>query len=126
MPLSLRKDINLWIFFPLSISVTGFFCLLVRNLLEAGVVVFVYGATMLSLYITHFVIRRMVSGDYREGGRVDKSKIMLYSLGKIVILFGAVGFGAVFMKERIIIAVLNHVAQIFILGICFFEVKSKK
>ena len=126
MPLSLRKDINIWLFFPCSLSATGLFCLLAHSFLEVGVVVFVYGATLLSLYITHFVIKRMVSRDVRGGWGFDKSKIMLYSLGKIVILFGAVGFGAVFMKERIIIAVLNHVAQIFILGICFVEVEPRQ
>ena len=103
-----------------SLAATGAACLLAGGALEVGIVLGVYAATLANLLMT-----RALAGEAlarapgpRAGGRkdVDKTRIVLYALGKAAVLVGALTVGGLHMKERVVIPLANHVAQIFILG----------
>lgn len=114
MPLALRKEGDLKNFFPLGLALTGLCLLACRNVQEIFVVTLCYGAGLVNLYMTQRVVKEVIFSGSRNG-KLAKGRIFLYSLGKIGVLFGALALGAEFMGRRIVVALLNHVGQIFLL-----------
>ena len=74
-----------------------------------------YGATLGNLYMTQRAVKGLIFLG-PQGPGPSKGKIFLYALGKMGPLFGALGMGAAIGGRHIVVmALLNHVSQIFIL-----------
>ena len=80
------------------------------------VVVGIWMVTLLNLFLTHYITHGIIFSK-KDNKRPDRIKIFFYSLGKTLILFGALALGVQFMGKRVILALFNHVVQIFALGI---------
>ncbi len=114
MPLKIATKINLKLFIPLSLAITLGFTFFCRNTHEVVTHWFVYGATLVNFYMLHVVVRELiVAGKGQQ--RPDKFLMFSYSAAKLLVLFGALSLGVLFMGNRIIIPVLNYAFQIFVL-----------
>lgn len=112
------KKINHRIFWPISLISTLGFCLFARNETEIFAILFVYIATLLALFFLMFILYSVIfNQEARANRKIDKGKMFLYLLLHVLFLFGSIGIGVHFMGNRIILAVLNYVIQIFVLGI---------
>lgn len=116
--MELIKKIDHKLFWPISLVSTLFFCLFARNLTEVLTIFFVYVATLISLYLLMLIMHGvMFDPEVRTSGRLNKSRLFLNMFFHVLFLFGSIGIGVHFMGNRIILAVLNYVIQIFVLGI---------
>jgi len=115
--MELIKKIDQKLFWPLSLIVMLSFCLFARGVTEIVVIFLVYVATLISLFLLMYIMHVVIFDQQalRER-RIDKAKLFLYMMLHILFLFGSIGLGVHFMGNRIILAVLNYVAQIFVLG----------
>jgi len=59
----------------------------------------------------------MLNPEAIQKGEFDKGRVILFFMGKMLVLFLGISLGVHFMGNRIILAILNYVAQIFILGV---------
>ncbi len=115
--MELIKKIDHKIFWPSSLIVTMIFCLFARGLTEIIVIFSVYVATLISLFLLMYIMHVIIfDQEALRERRIDKAKLFLYMMLHILFLFGSIGLGVHFMSNRIILAVLNYVAQIFVLG----------
>jgi hypothetical protein len=116
--MELIKKIEHKVFWPISLISTLGFCLLGRDLTEILAILFVYAATLISLYLLMAILYgMMMDPEVQSTGKLRKGRLMLYMLLHILFLFGSIGLGVHFMGNRIILAVLNYVIQIFALGV---------
>lgn len=110
MPLGLRGGAA-----AASLAATGAACLLAGGAVEALLVLAAYAATLANLLMTRaLAAEALFPARGRKG--VDKAAVVLYSLGKAAVLLGALVAGGLYMKERVVVPLLNHAVQIFILG----------
>ena len=115
--MELIKKIDHKLFWPISLITTMIFCLFARGTTEVIVVSGIYVATLISLFLLMYIMHVVVIDQkaLRER-KIDKMKLFLYMMLHILFLFGSIGLGVHFMGNRIILAVLNYVAQIFVMG----------
>ena len=109
----LKRKINLKKFLfiglvPLGISLG--FC---RNLPEIQTVIGIHLATLMNLFMLTEGVVEMTRQDVEP----NKLKTTIMFIGKVVVLISALTLGVQIMGTRIIIPVLNYVAQIFMLGV---------
>ena len=103
-------DKRFWVF---SLGVTGGLALLCKNSLEAGVLLGVYLATIGNLLLLKYAV-----GQLLFGAKSSRGKVIIAFLGKMLLILGALILGVHFVGDRIVIAILNYIAQIFIFGLC--------
>jgi hypothetical protein len=116
--MELIKKIDHKLFWPLSLVSTGGFLLLTTGLSEVLVILGVYTSTLISFYsLMYLMLSIMKSPDALRNGTFNKGKFAFYGFCHALFLFGSIGLGVLFIKKRIILAVLNYVIQIFVLGI---------
>ena len=116
--MELIKKIDHKLFWPLSLSTTLLFCLFARGRTEVFSVLFVYIATIISLFMLMAILHGLISDpEVKATGKIKKSRLFTYMFLHVIFLFGSIGIGVHFMGNRIIIAVLNYVVQIFVLGV---------
>jgi hypothetical protein len=116
--MELIKKIDHKLFWPLSLISTLLFCLFARGTNEVLAIFFVYVATLISLYLLMAIMHGiMLDPEVRTTGKFNKGRLVLYMFLHILFLFGSIGIGVHFMGNRIILAVLNYVIQIFVLGV---------
>ncbi len=115
--MELIKKIDHKLFWPVSLIITMIFCLFARGITEIIVVFSIYVATLISLFLLMYIMHVVIFDQkaLRER-KIDKMKLFLYMMLHILFLFGSIGLGVHFMGNRIILAVLNYVAQIFVMG----------
>ncbi len=112
------KRINLRLFLPVSLATLLVFSLFCKGQTEILVLLGVHVATLINLYMLMFVVDRLLlNQEVLASKNIDKFKVVSYFLLKIFILFFALSLGVHFIGNRIIIALLNYVIQIFVLGI---------
>lgn len=114
MPLKIADKINLKLFIPLSLTVTALFSLFCRGLAEHLSHWGVYLAVLVNFYMLRIVVRELIIAGKGQQ-KPDKFLMFIYSIGKMLVLFGAISLGVLFMGNRIIIPVLNYAFQIFVL-----------
>lgn len=115
--MELIKKIDHKLFWPVSLIVTLAFCFLVQGRTEILVIIGVYTATLISLFLLMYIMHVIIFDQQAlKERKVDKVKLFLYMMLHILFLFGSIGLGVHFMGNRIIIPVLNYVAQIFVLA----------
>ena len=115
--MELIKKIDHKLFWPSSLIVTMIFCLFARGLTEIIVIFSVYVATLISLFLLMYIMHVIIfDQEALRERKIDKAKLFLYMMLHVLFLFGSIGLGVHFMSNRIILAVLNYVAQIFVLG----------
>tara|TARA_R110000868_G_scaffold55424_2_gene172256 strand:+ start:10357 stop:10728 length:372 start_codon:yes stop_codon:yes gene_type:complete len=118
MPLKIAQKINFKLFIPISVGLTAFFSIFCKGQAEVITHWAVYIAVLINFYMLHTVVRELiVAGKGQE--KPDKFIMFAYSLGKLLVLFGALSLGVLFMGNRIIIPVLNYAFQIFALCASF-------
>lgn len=116
--MDLVKKIDHKLFWPLSLASSLAFCLFARNNVEVYTILFVYGATLISLFMLMAILHSVMSDpEALATGKLKKGRLLFYMFFHIVFLFGSIGLGVHFIGNRIIVAVLNYVVQIFVLGI---------
>ena len=116
--MELIKKIDHKLFWPISIISTLGFCLFANNTTEILTIFFIYIATLISLYLLMAIMHGiMLDPEVRSTGKFRKGRLMFYMFFHILFLFGSIGIGVHFMGNRIILAVLNYVTQIFVLGV---------
>jgi len=115
--MELIKKIDHRLFWPVSLIITMIFGLFARDTTEIIVVFSIYVATLISLFLLMYIMHVVIFDQkaLRER-KIDKMKLFLYMMLHILFLFGSIGLGVHFMGNRIILAVLNYVAQIFVMG----------
>ncbi len=110
----LKQKINYKYFFLFSVGATCVFSLLAKNWLELGIIWIIYFATLLNLLILGYILSQYIKNN-KLGSH--KLRIIFLSIIKLLILLIAISFGIQFVGNRIIIAMLNYIVQIFIIGI---------
>ncbi len=116
--MELLKKIDHKLFWPLSLISTLVFCLFARGRTEVFSVIFVYIATLLSLFMLMAILHGLIMDpEVKATGKIKKSRLFTYMFFHVLFLFGSIGIGVHFMGNRIIIAVINYVVQIFVLGV---------
>lgn len=114
----LRKRINLKIFIPTSLITTCALLLFSNSSTETFVILGVYAATLLNLFLLLSVIQKIVEiGTATEPVDYSKMKLALIFILKMAVIFLALTIGVHFTGKRIIIPLLNYVIQIFVLGV---------
>ncbi|MBK23822.1 MAG: hypothetical protein CME70_07445 [Halobacteriovorax sp.] len=114
----LRKRINLKIFVPLSLVTTTGLVFFSQSTAETLVILGVYVATLLNLFLLMSVIQKIVEiGTATEPVDYSKIKLALIFVAKMAVIFLALTIGVHFTGKRIIIPLLNYVIQIFVLGV---------
>ncbi len=114
----IKEKINLNIFIPASLGVTLITLFLAQNTLEILVFIGVYLATLINLWILIHVVHTMIlNPKVAKEGKQDKTKMLAFFIGKILVLFIALSLGVHFVGNKIIIPLLNYVTQIFIVSI---------
>jgi len=115
--MQLIKKIDHKIFWPSSIIVTLTFCLFARGVTEILVILGVYISTLLSLFLLMAILQNLISSSSDAHSRnKSKRRMFMYMLLHVLFLFGSIGLGVHFVGNRIILAILNYVGQIFVLG----------
>lgn len=118
MPLKIAQKINFKLFIPISVGLTAFFSIFCRGWPEVLTHWGVYIAVLINFYMLHTVVKELiVAGKGQE--EPNKFIMFAYALGKLLVLFGALSLGVLFMGNRIIIPVLNYAFQIFALCASF-------
>jgi len=116
--MDLVKKIDHKLFWPLSLLATLVFSAFAKSQTEVFTILGIYLAVLVSLYMLMAIMHGvMLDPEVRATGKINKSKLIIYMLLHILFLFGSIGIGVHFMGNRIILAVLNYVVQIFVLGI---------
>ena len=116
--MELIKRINLKLFIPLSVISTLLFALFSKSWTEVIVLLSVYAATLVNLYMLMWIIAALIlNEEVRLTGKVDVFKVVMFFFLKVFIVFGALSLGVHFIGNKIIIALINYVVQIFVLGI---------
>jgi len=114
----LRKRINLKIFIPTSSITTCALLLFSNSNTETFVILGVYAATLLNLFLLLSVIQKIVEiGTATEPVDYSKMKLAFVFIAKMAVIFLALTIGVHFTGKRIIIPLLNYVIQIFVLGV---------
>ena len=114
----LRKRINLKIFIPVSVVTTCALLLFSKSQLETFVILGIYIATLINLFLLLSVIHKIVEiGTATEPVDFSKLKLAMIFVAKMAIIFLALTIGVHFTGKRIIIPLLNYVIQIFVLGV---------
>lgn len=114
MPLRIAEKINLKLFIPLSLGVTVVTSLFCRGLAEHLTHWGVYLAVLINFYMLRVIVRELIVAGKGQH-KPDKFLMFMYTIGKLLVLFGAISLGVLFMGNRIIIPVLNYAFQIFVL-----------
>lgn len=115
-----KTKINLKIFIPASIILTLVSISFCRNSIEVIVTLGVYLATLANLYMLYQVgdaMRLSVA----ENNKISKTIIAIFFILKMFIILGSLTLGIHFIGNRIIIAILNYVLQIFALGFSLMQ-----
>lgn len=116
--MELVKKIDHKVFWPFSILTTLIFCLFAKGQTEIVTIVSIYIAVLAALYMLMAILySMMLDPEVRATGKFRRGRLVIYMLLHILFLFGSIGIGVHFMGNRIILAVLNYVIQIFVLGI---------
>ena len=112
------KKINLKLWTPLTLATTLGLSTFLKSPAEYWVMLLVYVATYINLFILMYTLQKlMLSKESIESGRRDHVMIALMFVGKLFIVFGALGIGVHFIGNRIIIPLINYVVQILVLSI---------
>lgn len=101
----------------LSTAISAAFCNGYEEYIGLGLVYM--GTVVNHIFLVELVW--LLSENAKDNGQKtkhNKKKIVFYAIGKLAVLILALSFGVHFMGKRVIIAVLNYVLQIFILGLC--------
>lgn len=116
--MELVKKIDHKLFWPLSLISTLCFGFFAKSQTEVFTILGIYFAVLVSLYMLMAIMySMMLDPEVRATGKINKSKLAIYMLLHVSFLFGSLGIGVHFMGNRIILAVLNYVIQIFVLGV---------
>lgn len=119
----LKTKINHKKFFLLSVPTTVLFLLFSRGWNDIIGILVVYVATVLHLAMLAEAVFELVKSQVSEGHIEHvKDKIMYLFAGKLTILILSIVISRQIMGNRIIIAVINYVIQIFILT---FSIRTK-
>jgi hypothetical protein len=100
-------------YIPLNLISTLGVSLLARNVTE--VMVF-FGVAIVTV-VNHLMLCRSVELLLYSNEKENKSKILFYTVGKVLVLVFGLTLGVHFIGSRIILALANYVGQIFALGI---------
>lgn len=113
----IRTKINYKKYFLLTGGSTVLTMVFARSLDDVYGILIVYAATILNHIMMLRGVRELVT-PYLPGNediKSDKTMMVLFFVGKLVMLFGGISLGVLFMGNRVIIPVLNYVVQIFLL-----------
>lgn len=118
--MQLKKRINLKIFIPVSLSATALFLLFSSSRVETIVILGVYAATLINLYLLMNIIEKIIAAATSfDAIEYSKFNMVLVFIGKMGIIFVALFISVQFVEKRVIIPLLNYVIQIFVLGVSF-------
>ena len=110
-----KTKINHRRYFPWSIGLTLLSLMLVRNSSEAIGIGVVYLATLINhLMLVEATTEMSLSG--QDGRKSSGSKVAYLFIGKGLVLLIGLSLGVHFMGNRVVIAIINYVVQIFVLG----------
>ena len=93
---------------------------LARSMAEFYVMLIIFFAACLNQWMLVKVVRG-VTALAATGSPINKTKMILMIVGKVVLLMAALTFGVQIMQKRIIIPVLIYVLQIAILYLSFYK-----
>lgn len=120
-----NAKINLKTYTLYSLLLLSLSYLSVRSLQEYLVVIVVFSAACINHWMLIFVIKRMsesAAGVGKKSGRL----VPLMTIGKLVLVMGALSFGVQIMGKRIIIPVLIYVLQIVVLYLSLKKTGAEK
>jgi hypothetical protein len=112
------KRIRFKLFIPLSLGTTVLFALFLPSQKLLIVHICVYIATLINQLLLLYVVDQMLpSKGASRHHKVDKTRVMLALVLKLVLLFLALSIGVQMVGNKIILPLLNYVIQIFLLGV---------
>ena len=109
----IKRKINLKKFILIGCGPLGISLAFCRTLPEIQTVIAIHLATLVNLFMLTEGVVEMT----QQENAAKKSKTTIMFVGQVVILISALTLGVQIMGTRIIIAVLNYVAQIFVLSV---------
>lgn len=121
----LISKINFKKFIPISLLVTTGFTLFCKNPNEFYVTIGIYLATLMNLAMLVEGIMELTKvapiGD-NNPVNANKEKVVYLFIGKVIVLILALTLGVQIIGNRIIIAIINYITQIFVLVLCLKKV----
>ncbi|RLA63123.1 MAG: hypothetical protein DRQ88_08705 [Epsilonproteobacteria bacterium] len=114
------NKINLKRYLLGSVLTTGVALAFSQNSTEVIAILVIYLATILNQFLLVEVIMELVTeraSNLSRTYRVNKIKVALLFVLKLLILFGALSLGIHLMGKRVLIPLLNYVVLIFVLGL---------
>lgn len=115
--MNLNKRVNYKRYIPMSLIVTAFFCAFAENYQELTGILIVYVATVINQFLLVKGVREMIRPHIDAGAEAKNGTIFFIFMLKLGVIFGGLALGVHFMDSRVIIALLNYVVQIFVLGV---------
>jgi hypothetical protein len=97
---------------------------LAKSTSEIYVMLIVFVASCINQWMLVNVVRD-VTQNAADGTPVDKTNMVMMTIGKVILLVAALTFGVQIMGNRIIIPVLIYVLQIAVLYLSFDRNKSE-
>ena len=108
--------INLKRYFLLT-ALSTLLCLFFANDINDlfGILIVYCGTIINHIFLTQFVAEMIEGVKNKSSGGSSKMMIAVYAVGKMAILFLSLSLCVHFMGNKVIIALLNYVVQIFLL-----------
>lgn len=95
-----------------------------KNAVEVQGMLVIFAAACLNQFMLVNVVRS-ASQNAAYGTEVNKGKMIIFSLGKVILLVAALIYGVHLMGNRVIIPLLIYVLQIAVLYLSFESKKSE-
>lgn len=116
--MSLRKRVNLKLFFTISLPTHGAILFFAERPIEIWALIGVYLATLLNFWMLVNIVEYLaLSVRAKKGEPVNKWKVAGFFTGKLLALLIALTLSVQIMGDRLLIPVLSYVIQIFVLGV---------
>ena len=94
------------------------------NWVEFLIIAEIYVATIINQWMLILVVKRLVLSVHPHSNARGKKWVTIFLFfAKLIVLFGSIAFGVHFMRNRIIIPILNYVLQIFALSASLVFIK---
>jgi hypothetical protein len=111
----MEKQLNRKLLLLLNSASLAVTCYFARNTLEVAIFCFV----AVSALLNHIMMANAVYQFLTHSQTGERPPNIVFTLFvKMVILFGSIGLGVHFIGDRIIVPLINYMAQLAILGIC--------
>ncbi|MBC7540090.1 MAG: hypothetical protein H7281_14800 [Bacteriovorax sp.] len=120
---SAKINLKKYIIYSIILLSTSY--LTVRSFAEYLVIILVFVAACANHWMLIFVVRRQSEGAANQPTKY-KTLVPMMTIGKLVLVIGALTFGVQIMGKRIIIPVLIYVLQIVVLYLSFEKPSAEK